>query len=134
MLARLRELHAEILEKLMELDHLVAVNRPQIDRLMSVRHALTRASRARTKLLEVEIYPHLLARLDDADAKTVRALQLEGKSDLITSSQHIGRWSLRTITNEWSQYQMASNAMRSAMRRRIRIEQADLYPLLVERP
>jgi hypothetical protein len=130
MLAKLKMLHSEILDRLVELDQLVASNEPQIDRLMSVRHALTRASRARTMLLETEIYPSLLSAPDIKQADDIRRLQADGKADLATSSQHIGRWSLRTITKEWDQYRMASNTMRSAMRRRIKAEQDLLYPPL----
>lgn len=134
MLTKLRELHSEIREKLGELDQLVANDQPQVDRLMHVRHALTRASRARTKLLETEIYPRLLSANISSQAEGVRRLKEEGKADLMASSQHIGRWSLRTITEEWNQYRSASNAVRIAMRRRIKAEQDLLYPLLAQLP
>jgi hypothetical protein len=134
MFARLRELHLEILDKLGELDHLVMSDQPQIERLMGVRHGLTRASRARTMLLEREIYPRLLSGPSVKMADDIRRLQAEGKQDLATSSQHIGRWSLRTITEQWEQYRTASNSMRAAMRRRVKVEQELLYPLLAAIP
>jgi hypothetical protein len=129
MLTELQRLHADILASLDELDALTAQPRPPMDRLPSVRLALTRASRARTMLLERR-YDQLIARATSEQKAAILSLKAEGKDNLVTSTQHIGAWTLREIAGRWPEYCAASSTIRSAMRQRIRKEAALIYPLL----
>lgn len=129
MLGELRRLHAEIVAHLDELDALTARPEPPMDRLPAVRQALTRASRARTMLLE-RIYDRLIAEAPPPRRAAIEALRAEGKGGLITSTRHIGSWTLREIAGRWPDYCAASATMRAAMRERIRNEAQLIYPLL----
>lgn len=129
MLGELRRLHAEILANVDELDVLTAQAQPPMERLPAVRQALTRASRARTMLLE-RVYDRLLAEAPPAKKPALEALRAAGKDGLITSTRHIGSWTLREIAGRWPDYCAASATMRAAMRARIKSEAELIYPLL----
>ena len=131
MLNKLRELHADILAKLDELETLTSLPQPPMDRLPALRQALTRSSRARTMLLE-RAYDQLLTDAPPAKKAGLELLRTEGKDNLITSTQHIGSWTLRQIADRWPDYCAASAQMRADMRARIRSEKELVYPLLAE--
>lgn len=127
MLTELQHLHHTILAKLDELDVLTKEAEPPINRLPAARLALTRASRARTLHLEA-CYDALIAQAPAHRKAALEALRAEGKSRTIESVKHIGSWTLREILKRWPEYCDASNAMRAAMRKRVREEAALLYP------
>ena len=129
MLIQLQRLHATILAGLDELDALTAQPQPPMDRLPALRLTLTRASRARFMLLE-RIYEQLITHGPSDRAAEIQALRVEGRGNRVASTLHIGTWTLREITARWPDYCAASNAMRSAMRQRVRKEAAIIYPLL----
>jgi len=131
MLEQLRRLHADILAKLDALDALTSLPQPPMDRLPALRQALTRSSRARTMLLE-RAYDELIADAPPARKAGLELLRVQGKDNLITSTQHIGSWTLRQIADRWPDYCAASTRMRADMRQRIRSEKELIYPLLAE--
>jgi hypothetical protein len=102
-----------------------------MDRLPALRQALTRSSRARTMLLE-RAYDQLIAHTPPARKAGLELLRAQGKDSLITSTQHIGSWTLREIGDRWPDYCAASTKMRAEMRSRIRSEKELIYPLLAE--
>lgn len=132
MLDQLRRLHADILAKLDELEALTSLPQPPMDRLPALRQALTRSSRARTMLLE-RAYDQLIAGAPADKKASLELLKAGGKDNLITSTRHIGSWTLREIADRWSDYRAASTKMRADMRQRIKSEKDLIYPLLAER-
>lgn len=131
MLDSLRRLHEDILAKLDELEGLTSLPQPPMDRLPVLRQALTRSSRARTMLLE-RVYDRLIAESAPTKRAALELLKSDGKDNMITSTQHIGSWTLRQIADRWPDYCAASTKMRADMRQRIRSEQDLIYPLLAE--
>ncbi|MEP9359928.1 hypothetical protein [Sphingomonas sp. KR3-1] len=131
-LSELQRLHGQILANLDELEALTALGEPPMHRLSAVRLALTRASRARTMLLD-RLYPTLIAGAGAADRAVLERLRGEAKDNLVTSVNHIGNWTVREITARWADYCTASHALRAAMRDRIAREIAVVYPLLADR-
>lgn len=129
MLGELQRLHTEILARIDEMDELTARPHPPLDRLPAVRRTLTRASRARTMLLE-RLYDRLIAEAPVNKKAAIEMLKAEGKAGLIASTEHIGSWTLREIASRWPEYCAASVAMRAKMRERIRSEVHLIYPLL----
>lgn len=129
MLDQLKQLHAQMLVSLDELESLTKEADPPMDRLPAVRLALTRASRARTALLE-RAHGQILELATTAQRAEVEALRAEAKDNLILSSRHIGLWTIREIVMRWGEYCAASKEMRAAMRRRISREMELFYPLL----
>jgi len=129
MLGELQRLHAEILARLDEMDELTARPQPPMDRLPAARHALTRASRARTILLE-RVYDRLITEAEPDRRSAIEALKAESKAGLISSTEHIGSWTLREIASRWPEYCAASAVMRAKMRERIKNEVRLIYPLL----
>lgn len=133
MLQQLQRFHASILSSLDELDILTAKTQPPMDRLPAVRLTLTRASRARTVLLE-RAYNDLVARAPASQKAALKTLRAEGMETLVSSARHIGTWTLCEVTHRWPDYCVASNTMRANMRARIKKEAALVYPLLAEIP
>ena len=131
MLTELRRLHADVLAGLDELDALTAQPDPPMDRIPAVRLALTRASRARTILLE-RIYDQLITRALLEQKARISALRAWGKDNLAASTRHIGTWTLREIARRWPEYCVVSNRMRYAMRDRIKKEANLIYPMLAD--
>jgi hypothetical protein len=131
MLDQLRRLHADILARLDELEALTSLPQPPMDRLPALRQALTRSSRARTMLLE-RAYDQLIAASLVEKKPALELLKAGGKDNMITSTQHIGSWTLREIGDRWPDYCAASAKMRAEMRSRIRSEMELIYPLLAE--
>lgn len=127
----LRRLHAELGARLDELEALAACPEPPMQALSAVRLALTRASRARTMLLD-QLYPDLIARVGDRGRADIEALRAGAQHDRFASTTHISSWTIREITARWDEYRDASRAMRAAMRERIGREIALVYPLLAD--
>ena len=132
MLDRLRRLHEDILAKLDELEVLTSLPQPPMDRLPALRQSLTRSSRARTMLLE-QVYDRLIAESAPAKKAALELLKSDGKDNMITSTRHIGSWTLREIGDRWPEYCAASATMRADMRKRIGSEKDLIYPLLADR-
>ena len=127
----LQRLHAEIRTRLDELEALTARPEPPMQVLSAVRLALTRASRARTMLLE-RLYPELIARAGEQERTALEALREGAQHDRFASTRHISSWTIREITTRWDEYRDASRTMRAAMRERIGREASTVYPLLAE--
>ena len=130
MLQRLTELHDELTEALAGLAALTEGAAPEAGLLAQRRLALSRASAARSRFVEFEVYPHLLATLPEEQAEPVRAMRSEATARRIESARHIGRWTAESAIRDWAGYCEASRAVRAAMRQQIGIEQTRLYPLL----
>jgi len=127
----LQRLHAEIRTQLDELEALTARPEPPMQELSAVRLALTRASRARTMLLD-RLYPELIARAGERERVDLEALRAGAQNDRFASTKHISSWTVREITARWDDYRDASRTMRAAMRERIGREASTVYPLLAE--
>ena len=132
MLTRLITLHDELSAAMAGLGALTDGGLPDRSRLAEQRLAVSRASSARSRLLELEIYPHLLATLPDEDALAVRRLRTEAIAMRVVSAGHVGRWTIEAAMTDWPGYCEASRNMRTAMRRQIGAEQNLLYKYLEE--
>ncbi|MBO9574448.1 MAG: hypothetical protein J7494_01805 [Sphingobium sp.] len=130
MLSELEKLHADISILIEELERVTSEPTMRTDALAAARLNLTRVSRQRSRFLETVVYPALLRDCAPSDAGRVQALRDSGREGLVISAGHIAKWTLKEISERWSDYCAASRALRGAMRDRIREEKAVLYPLL----
>jgi len=126
----LEQVHEQLLARLDALEELARGSTPSRGLLSSTRYQLTRASGRRRKLLEERVYPMLLARLDGVAREAVRALRDSTATMVADSANHIHRWTIDEILDDWLGYCTASAWMRRQMRERIAQEQHVLYPLL----
>jgi hypothetical protein len=131
-LTELKAIHDQLREAIAELAAVVTQPEMNDAALTAARLKLTRMSRRRRSLIDSSIYP-LLYDLPAAEAVGLEELRLEAGRLAAQSSDHIGRWTMRTITADWPGYQRASAAMRASMLKRIEREAAILYPLLETR-
>ena len=129
MLSQLKALHAELRLAIAALAVEVAKSEPDHDRLPAARLKLTRLSGRRKSLIECSIAP-ILHNAPTEDARRIADLRYESAAIAVGTSEHIARWTTRTIVADWSGYQRASADMRRAMLRRIDQEAAVFYPLL----
>jgi len=129
MLHELRQLHAQISALLDQLEQLTAQPSPPRG-LAALRFRLTCASRNRTRMLEGHVYALAAEQASPAQARALQQLRDEGKEQLSHSQSHLARWDKRAVEADWAGYGRASRAMRASMRRRIKVEQEILYPLL----
>jgi hypothetical protein len=133
-LARLEELHRELTMLIATLGEATAHDVPDRSELTSIRWRLSRASRARTKLIETILLPHLRAQASLTDSDALDVLQAQISAASAESSRHIAAWTIDRVTAEWDGYRAASAEIRQAMARRIAAEKALLYPLLQRSP
>ncbi len=133
-LDQLKALHAELLALIDELAGITALPEPERSQLTAVRWRLSRASRARTKLIENSILPHLLALASPAEVQRLGALREQIASASGASSRHVSGWTIDRVLTQWSDYCAASATIRAAMASRIATEKTLLYPLLRRAP
>ena len=129
MLTQLKAVHAELREAIAGLEAVVSQPAPDREPLSAARLRLSKASSRRRSMIECSIYP-LLHDLPPHEADKIANLRLEMAALMVQSSEHIGRWTIRAICEDWGGYQKASAAMRRSMLKRIEHEGAVLYPLL----
>ena len=129
-LVRLKACHAALESALQTLDALTRKAVPDRGQLASARLALSQASSSRTRCLNNDVYPAVLAIGDRAAQESVRALQSDGARLRAHSTEHVAAWSIDRAMNDWDGYRRASADMRAAMRGRVTRERALLYPVL----
>jgi hypothetical protein len=128
-LSQLKAVHAELREAIAGLEALVSQPSPHCETLSAARLRLRRASSRRRSLIECSIYP-LLDDVPPEEAQKIANLRLEMATLMVRSSEHIGRWTVGAICEDWAGYQKASTAMLRSMLSRIEHESSVLYPLL----
>lgn len=130
-LARLRAQHREIAARLDTLDAIFAGGQPDQSAYVAARWQLTKASRARWRLLANEVIP-LLQTLPEAWRGAVEDLLDDGEVQQEASLRHVTRWPLPAAIADWEAYRLASNAIRAGMRGRVAREAALIYPALAQ--
>lgn len=130
MLARLKARHAALESALDALERLTRNATPDRAQVAAARLALSQASAQRTRYLNDEVYPKVLASDDPVASEAVRALRSEGAQLRALSAEHVAAWNIDRAVRNWPDYCRASAEMRATMRDRVRRERALLYPLL----
>jgi hypothetical protein len=130
MLARLKARHAALESALETLERLARKATPDRAQVASARLALSQASAQRTRCLNDDVFPKILAANDLAASETVRALRTEGAQLRARSAEHVAAWNIDRAIDDWPGYCRASAELRAIMRDRLRRERTLLYPLL----
>jgi hypothetical protein len=133
-LTGLEKLHQELVALIAELGEATARDVPDRSQLTGIRWRLSRASRARTRLIETILLPHLRVQASPRDSHALDTLQEQIATASAESSRHVGAWSIDRASADWAGYRAASSEMRQAMTRRIDAEKTLLYPLLQRSP
>lgn len=129
MLVELKQAHTTLLRAMAELDTLTRGPLPTKDRIIDARWNISRASLAR-RTLWGRINNYLSSHGAIEDLADLRRLQ-EGDMVLLrSSSEHVARWKITAIVEEWPAYCEASKAIRWKMQAAIGAEQRLLYPML----
>jgi hypothetical protein len=128
MLAELRDAHDRLLAGIQDLEDAAGAEAPDSSLLAAIRWRLSQASGRRRRLVD-EASAEVLRRKPGA-APEIERLRENSAEMLFASSRHVGGWPIERIRREWQGYRAASAEMRRAMRARIEMEKAILYPLL----
>ena len=133
MLAELKQVHAELLAALDDLDAITDAPEMDESRLAIARVRLSRASNKRRRIVEAATL-NLLETAGPAEARELRALRERNAAQLESSTTHISSWGLRDITADWAAYCRAAATMRQSLRDLVADDRATLYPLLARTP
>lgn len=128
-LRQLRDAHTKLLKAMADLDTLTRGPVPPKDVVIDARWSISRASLARRTLWH-SIHRHLSARASEQGAIELRRLYESDMALLRSSSEHIFKWSITAVMQNWQEYCVASNAIRWKMKAAIESEQRVLYPML----
>lgn len=129
MLEELREAHQKLLAAMSDLDHLTRGPPPPKERIIDARWNISRASLARRSLWN-RIHIHLSRRASKQEADDLRRLQESDMALLRSSSEHVAKWNITAIVQDWPAYCEASRTIRRKMHAAIGAEQRLLYPML----
>lgn len=130
MLVRLKARHAALESALDALELLTHANAPDRAQVASARLTLSQASAQRTRFLNDEVFPALVAKEVPAASEAVDALRREGAEIRASSAEHVAAWNIDRAIRHWPEYCEASAKVRARMRERLRRERRLLYPLL----
>lgn len=121
--------HAKLLCATAELDTLTRGPLPSTARIIDARWNISRASLARRSLWG-RIYDHLSNQTAKENIPDLRRLQLSDMALLRASSEHVPRWTINNIVQDWSAYCEASRSIRWKMKASIAAEQRIRYSML----
>jgi len=129
MLANLRAIHAELEAAMDELDLLTAAPAPSPTAVTAARTRLSKASGKRRGLFDAATNL-IVETAAQPDAQRIRGLRDLNAAQLEKSTQHIGAWGLRQLTEDWPGYVRTAAPMRQSMRDLIAADRAVLLPML----
>lgn len=129
LLAELKDAHARLLRAMLELDTLTRGPLPAKERIIDARWNISRAS-LRRRTLWSRIHNYLSSHIAEENLRDVRRLQEGDMALLRSSSEHVARWKITTVVEDWPAYCEASRAIRWKMQAAIGAEQRLLYPIL----
>lgn len=128
-LRELKVAHTKLRSAMADLDVLTRGPIPEKEQVIDARWAISRASLARRTLWN-QIYRHLSVRVSGEDARELQRLFENDMALLRCSSEHIGKWTITAVMNDWAGYCEASRAIRWKMQSAIGGEQRVLYPMI----
>ena len=121
--------HASLIQAMAELDALTRGSLPSRDRVIDARWSISRASLTRRTL-----WSRTLTRLSSQASNELegdlRRLQEIDMALLRASSEHVCKWPIEAVINDWSAYCAASRDIRRKMKAAIDEEKQVLYPAL----
>lgn len=133
MLTELRKAHETLLKAMSDLDELTRGPLPLRERVIQARWHISRASLARRTAWN-RIHAHLAAGVGREESADLRRLQESDIALLRSSSEHISKWNIDTVMEDWPGYCLASQAIRWKMKAVIGAEKRLLYPMLSNDP
>jgi hypothetical protein len=125
----MQEAHKSLLQAMSDLDELTRGPLPLKERIIDARWKISRASLARRTLWNA-IYAHLSRDPCRDTGNAVHSLQEADTALLRSSSEHIRKWNINTIMQDWPAYCEASKALRLKMKAAIEVEKRLLYMVL----
>lgn len=129
LLAELRDAHELLLESMSALDKLTRGPLPSKAEVIDARWRISRRSLRRRGLWN-RIFQHLSEQVSPIDLADLRRLREADMVLLSASSEHVSRWTIDAVMQEWPEYCGASRAIRWKMQAAVGAEKRLLYPML----
>lgn len=129
MLAELKEAHERLLLAMSNLDHVTRGPLPAKDVIIDARWSIGRASLARRTVWN-RIHDQLSNRASKVEMDDLRRLRECDMALLRSSSDHVAKWGIASVVQNWADYCDASRGIRWKMRAAMGAEQRVLYPML----
>lgn len=129
LLMQLERAHDALLKAMSDLDKLTRGPLPAKAAVIDARWNISRASLARRTLWN-RIHAHLFARACQELAFDLDQLQEGDRVLLRASTEHVGKWRIETVMQDWPTYCEASKAIRWKMKAAIGAEKRVLYQAL----
>jgi len=129
MLRDLMEAHSDLRRAMADLDVLTRGPIPAKEEVIDARWNISRASLARRRLCN-SIHSRLSVRASDEYARELQRLSKYDMALLRSSSEHVLKWTITAVMNDWPGYCEASRVIRWKMKAAIGAEQRFLYPML----
>lgn len=130
MLGELKLAHARLLKAMSQIDAITRGPLPTRDLIIDARWNISRASLAR-RILWNSIFSSLSGGATEEEAKDLRWLQLNDIALLRSSSDHVAKWTVNTVMQNWPEYCEASSAIRWKMRAAMGAERRLLFPMIL---
>lgn len=129
LLGELQTAHKLLLQAMADLDEQTRCPLPARDAIINARWTISRRSLARRNLWK-KIHGHLSPRSDRGVEAELERLQDTDRSLLQASSDHVSKWKIDAVMEDWSAYCTDSREIRWKMKAAIGAEIRLLYPLL----
>jgi hypothetical protein len=127
MLVELKAHHRRISECIYEVSRITSQDTPDLRGLSLARVRLSKASSDRARFITNTVYPALQASAGEALHDQLVGMAHDFGRKRQASSEHVVRWSTKSIEANWDGYRAASLGIRTMMKARIEREIAVLY-------
>ena len=129
LLVQLSSAHDQLIAEMENLDRLTLGPTPELGEITTGRWRISQASLRRRSLAST-VFGFLAGRLDGQELARVKQVQSADQEMMRRSANHVGKWTARTICEDWKGYCQASRDIRQHMKAHILLEKQSLYPLL----
>ena len=130
LLAELKIAHKMLLQAMSQLDELTRGPLPTRESVIDARWTISRRSLARRNLWR-RVHDYVSRCASPENAVDLKRLQDSDMTLLRASSQHISRWGIDAVMNDWTAYCEESRAIRRKMKAAIGAEMRLLYPIMI---
>ena len=126
---QLRGAHHALLGAMDNMQQVTLGQLPERSRFAAARWRLSQASLMR-RSLSARIIAYISDRIDADDHERLGGFQAADRRMMQRSAQHVGAWTIDTITNDWPGYCEASREIRSHMKAHVELECRMIMPML----
>lgn len=130
LLIELKQRRADLLAAVAEIETAISQPLPDVGLIAHIRWKVTKADRAKYRLMNDRIYPTILARVTGQKFDQVKKFREGYCAIQAAKSAHIALWTMDRVAEDWSGYKIAAKTKIGRIRERLYAEELLLQPLL----